>query len=47
VSAAIYLIAGFGYYAWVSAWIIFPITGILFGIFATVYNGYMDLKKKK
>ena len=47
LAAAIYLIAGFVYYAWVSAWIIFPITGILFGIFATVYNGYMDLKKKK
>lgn len=47
LAAAIYLIAGFVYYAWASAWIIFPITGILFGIFATVYNGYMDLKKKK
>nr|WP_319216834.1 hypothetical protein [uncultured Trichococcus sp.] len=47
LAAAIYLIAGFVYYAWATAWIIFPITGILFGIFATVYNGYMDLKKKK
>ena len=47
LAAAVYLIAGFVYYAWASAWIIFPITGILFGIFATVYNGYMDLKKKK
>jgi hypothetical protein len=47
LAAAIYLIAGFVYYAWGSAWIIFPIVGILFGIFATVYNGYMDLKKKK
>ncbi|TNV70039.1 hypothetical protein [Trichococcus shcherbakoviae] len=47
LAAAIYLIAGFVYYAWASAWIIFPITGILFGIFATVYNGYMDLKTKK
>ena len=47
LAAAIYLIAGFVYYAWASAWIIFPIVGILFGIFATVYNGYMDLKKKK
>jgi len=47
LAAAIYLIAGFVYAAWATAWIIFPITGILFGIFATVYNGYMDLKKKK
>ncbi|WP_107994973.1 hypothetical protein [Trichococcus paludicola] len=47
LAAAIYLIAGFVYYAWGSAWIIFPIVGILFGIFATVYNGYADLKKKK
>lgn len=47
LAAAIYLIAGFVYAAWASAWIIFPITGILFGIFATVYNGYMDLKKRK
>lgn len=47
LAAAIYLIAGFVYYAWATAWIIFPIVGILFGIFATVYNGYMDLKKKK
>lgn len=47
LAAAIYLIAGFVYYAWGSAWIIFPIVGILFGIFSTVYNGYMDLKKKK
>ena len=47
LAAAVYLIAGFVYYAWASAWIIVPIVGILFGIFATVYNGYMDLKKKK
>lgn len=47
LAAAIYLIAGFVYYAWGTAWIIFPIVGILFGIFATVYNGYTDLKKKK
>ena len=47
LAAAVYLIAGFVYYAWASAWIIFPIVGILFGIFATAYNGYVDLKKKK
>ena len=47
LAAAVYLIVGFVYYAWASAWIIFPIVGILFGILATVYNGYMDLKKKK
>lgn len=47
LAAAIYLIAGFVYYAWGTAWITFPIVGILFGIFATVYNGYTDLKKKK
>ena len=47
LAAAVYLIAGFVYYAWASAWIIFPIVGILFGILATVYNGYLDLKKKK
>ena len=47
LAAAVYLIAGFVYYAWASAWIIFPIVGILFGIFATVYNGYMEQKKKK
>ncbi|CZQ88190.1 hypothetical protein [Trichococcus ilyis] len=47
LAAAIYLIAGFVYFAWATAWIIFPITGILFGIFATVYNGYTNLKKKK
>lgn len=47
LAAVIYLIAGFVYFAWATAWIIFPIAGILFGIFATVYNGYVDLKKKK
>ncbi|HRL00269.1 MAG TPA: hypothetical protein PK486_07620, partial [Trichococcus flocculiformis] len=26
---------------------VYLIVGILFGIFATVYNGYLDLKKKK
>ena len=47
LAAAVYLIAGLVFYALSRAWIIFPIVGILFGIFATVYNGYLDLKKKK
>jgi len=38
LSAAIFLLLGFLFQAWGTAWIIFPIVGILFGIFAAVYS---------
>lgn len=47
LAAAVYLIAGFLYNAWATAWIIFPVVGILFGVFAAVYSGYSELKKNK
>lgn len=47
LAAAVYLIAGFIYNAWSTAWVIFPIVGILFGVFASVYSGYTELKKKR
>lgn len=47
LAAAVYLIAGFIYNAWATAWVIFPIVGILFGVFAAVYGGYTELKKKR
>jgi hypothetical protein len=38
LSAAVFLLLGFLFHAWGIAWIIFPIVGILFGIFAAVYS---------
>lgn len=38
LAAAIFLFLGFVYHMWGIAWIIFPITGLLFGIFSSVYT---------
>ncbi len=35
---AVFLFLGFVYHLWGIAWIIFPITGLLFGIFSSVYT---------
>ena len=45
LATAVFLFCGFVYNLWGTAWIIFPILGILFGIFSNVYNkvkGYED-----
>jgi hypothetical protein len=38
LSAAIFLFCGFVYGLWGIAWIVFPITGILFGMFSAAYS---------
>lgn len=38
IATCIYLFQGFIYNAWSTSWIIFPITGILFGAFCAVYS---------
>ena len=38
IAVCIFLIAGFLYNLWHISWIIFPITGLLFGIFCSVYS---------
>jgi len=40
LATAAFLIAGFVFNKWGSAWIIFPITGILFGAFAAVCSAF-------
>lgn len=47
LATLIFLIAGFVYDAWGTAWIIFPIVGILFGIFNGAYEGYLTMKKRR
>ncbi len=38
LSAVIFLFCGFMYQMWHIAWVVFPITGILFGMFCAVYS---------
>lgn len=38
LAVCIFLVSGFIYHIWYINWIIFPITGILFGMFSAVYN---------
>jgi Flp pilus assembly protein TadB len=38
LSADIFLFCGFVYGLWGIAWIVFPITGILFGMFSAAYS---------
>ena len=38
LAAATYLFLGFVFNQWGTAWIIFPILGIVFGVFAAVYS---------
>ncbi len=46
-ATAVYLFLGFVYNAWGTAWIIFPITGILFAAFSSLYQGFIETKRKK
>lgn len=45
IAVCIFLIAGFVYNLWHISWIIFPITGILFGIFCSVYSSIKSGKR--
>lgn len=47
VATAVYLFLGFVYDAWGTAWIIFPITGILFAAFSSLYQGFIETKRRK
>lgn len=44
LAGGIYLICGFIYDLWDKAWIVFPITGILFGMFCAAYSILTDKK---
>lgn len=44
LAVAIFLFSGFVYNLWHIAWLIFPITGILFGSFSAVYSILTDKK---
>lgn len=44
LAVAIFLLCGFLYDLWHIAWIVFPITGILFGMFSSVYSILTDKK---
>lgn len=47
IAGGVYVIAGFLFNAWGTAWIIFPITGILFAIFSAIYHSYLTMKRRK
>lgn len=47
IAGGIYVISGFLFDAWGTAWIIFPIAGISFAIFSAVYHSYLTMKRKK
>lgn len=47
IAGGIYVIAGFLFNAWGTAWIIFPIAGIFFAIFSAVYHSYLTMKRRK
>lgn len=47
LATAVYLILGFVYNAWDTAWIIFPITGILFAAFSSLYQSLIATKRRK
>lgn len=38
LATCIFLISGFVFQRWDINWIVFPVTGILLGIFGSVYN---------
>lgn len=38
LAAAIFLFSGFVYHSWGICWVVFPITGILFGMFCSAYS---------
>lgn len=44
LAVAVFLFCGFVYNLWHIAWVIFPITGVLFGMFSSVYNIINDRK---
>lgn len=45
LAVCLFFIAGFVYNLWHISWIIFPITGLLFGIFCSVYSSMRSNKK--
>lgn len=47
IATAVYLFLGFVYNAWGTAWIIFPITGILFAAFSSLYQGFIETRRRK
>ncbi|WP_407371296.1 permease prefix domain 1-containing protein [Carnobacterium sp.] len=47
IATAVYLLLGFIYNAWGTAWIIFPITGILFAAFSSLYQSLIKTKRRK
>ncbi|MBM6614751.1 hypothetical protein JTF06_07585 [Desemzia sp. RIT804] len=47
IAGGIYVISGFLFDAWGTAWIIFPVAGICFAIFSAVYHSYLTMKRKK
>lgn len=46
-AAAVYIISGFLFNTWGTAWIIFPIVGILFAVFAAATESLSSLKRRK
>jgi uncharacterized membrane protein len=46
LAVAVFLFCGFVYNLWYIAWVIFPITGILFGMFSAVYSIVTDKDRK-
>ncbi len=42
LAVAVFLFCGFVYNLWYIAWVVFPITGILFGMFSAVYSIVSD-----
>jgi hypothetical protein len=42
LAVAVFLFCGFVYNLWYIAWVVFPITGILFGMFSAVYSIVTD-----
>ena len=47
IATAVYLLLGFIYNAWGTAWIIFPITGILFAAFSSLYQSLIKTKRRR
>lgn len=46
IAGGVYLIAGFVFDAWGTAWIIFPIAGIFFAIFTAIYSSYLTMRQR-
>ncbi|ALV22001.1 MAG: permease prefix domain 1-containing protein [Carnobacterium sp.] len=47
LAAAVYVISGFLFNTWGTAWIIFPIVGILFAVFAAASESLGSLRRRK